>query len=285
MALTIYLAGRMDNYGPDDWRANIVAGFEDVGFESYHKAANGGYKSVDWPILQHAIAGEHHYSGPYYMNCDHGCTISATDHGNGLSKSGCLFDIIDDGRMHINKLCMQAINNSDVVFAWVKDDQAYGTLFEVGYAVALGKTVVWCSPVNFEYSNELWFAKMASTQCVTSYSNDDPVGAFFRWITPISKGANSGVYLFRCGDFCKIGVSNDIMKRLQQLRTSNPVHIEHVHTIHCAKDDMLRLEKYLHERYNSKRVRGEWFSLSDEDVAEIRRIVPSHPVDTKGVWS
>jgi hypothetical protein len=39
-----------------------------------------------------------------------------------------------------------------------------------------------------------------------------------------------------------------------------------------ASGDYDRAERYLYERYASKRVRGEWFDLSEEEVAEIKTI-------------
>lgn len=68
----------------------------------------------------------------------------------------------------------------------------------------------------------------------------------------------------------KIGYSVDPQNRIKHFDTQMPVKVEIVHTIQT--DDMRRLEKKLHERFESQRVTGEWFDLGEDDVGFITSI-------------
>lgn len=79
------------------------------------------------------------------------------------------------------------------------------------------------------------------------------------------------VYLLQSGSQYKIGFSkNHPRKRVRQLRTGSPFP---VFVIHWIKTEFYRrVEKQLHHRFHEKRGEGEWFALSDEDVAHIRSL-------------
>ena len=62
----------------------------------------------------------------------------------------------------------------------------------------------------------------------------------------------------------KIGRAVDVNKRVRSLEVANP-NLSIVITI--EKD----VEKELHNKYSSKRIKSEWFKLSKEDVDEIKR--------------
>jgi len=62
----------------------------------------------------------------------------------------------------------------------------------------------------------------------------------------------------------KIGRSKDYKRRLENLRTMSPVNIKLLFTI--KTDDMAKLEKDLHNRFQEKRVKGEWFRLSGQEI-------------------
>ncbi len=67
----------------------------------------------------------------------------------------------------------------------------------------------------------------------------------------------------------KIGWTSNITQRMSMLETAAPYGMTLLGTIvtQTAKD----LEKHLHVKYASKRLRGEWFDISKEDVEkEIR---------------
>ena len=149
--------------------------------------------SYRWPVLRRSIFNHHNYTGPFFISCNHGCAhgdnlhgvaavdLSSEKHKRYLTnaelddwpvdhlltierdergffvrtyKGGC---IGEDGlrQERVVALCQEAIRQSDVVFAWLDQEDAYGTLVELGYAKALQKQVWIAGPRVFP---ELWFA-------------------------------------------------------------------------------------------------------------------------------
>jgi len=68
----------------------------------------------------------------------------------------------------------------------------------------------------------------------------------------------------------KIGVTINLKKRLNQLGTKMPFKLETITKIRSK--DIYKLEEKLHCRFENKRINGEWFNLSNEDVEYIRGI-------------
>ena len=81
------------------------------------------------------------------------------------------------------------------------------------------------------------------------------------------------VYLFRCGDRYKIGVSSNVKRRLKQL-DNRPYPVELVVCSDVMKH-ALDAEKSLHEMYGDMRLSGEWFDFDDETAEEAERIIKS----------
>lgn len=79
----------------------------------------------------------------------------------------------------------------------------------------------------------------------------------------------------------KIGITNNLIKRERELRNTNP---SFVMLLDFSVEDAKKLESELHTKYASKRVSGEWFELSAEDVVNIARsIIPDHPVQAETI--
>lgn len=76
------------------------------------------------------------------------------------------------------------------------------------------------------------------------------------------------IYFIRCGAYCKIGVADNISRRLSQLQTGNPIKLD-VITVYQL-DDAEYVEKLLHGDYNGNRELGEWFLLSDIDIVKAK---------------
>lgn len=86
------------------------------------------------------------------------------------------------------------------------------------------------------------------------------------------------VYVIRDIDvtgFYKIGRTNDPYVRLSAFEVKLPFQIEIVTVLSC--NNAMLMEKQLHDRYALKRVRGEWFQLSDEDVQSIKQLGQGQP--------
>jgi hypothetical protein len=65
--------------------------------------------------------------------------------------------------------------------------------------------------------------------------------------------------------FIKIGFSTQPATREATLQSEEP----EIEFIHIAKGSM-RDEQDLHRRFENKRMRGEWFELSEDDIAQIK---------------
>lgn len=65
----------------------------------------------------------------------------------------------------------------------------------------------------------------------------------------------------------KIGKAVDVQQRLSVLNTGSPYELEIVAVI--PSSNMRKLENELHRKFAAKRVRREWFELSDEDISEV----------------
>ena len=75
------------------------------------------------------------------------------------------------------------------------------------------------------------------------------------------------VYIMQCGEFFKIGMSNNPERRRDHIQTSNPLKVQ----IIAQKDvpDDKALESELHKKYEDYHIRGEWFAMRIDLVNEI----------------
>ena len=89
--------------------------------------------------------------------------------------------------------------------------------------------------------------------------------AFRYWITK----KEGHVYLLRCQTYFKIGVAKNVEERLQAHQISNPYPIIYIGKFWCL--NAKKSEAYLHQKFNNKRVRGEWYLLDLEDVKKIQK--------------
>lgn len=73
------------------------------------------------------------------------------------------------------------------------------------------------------------------------------------------------VYLLRSGEFFKIGWTHTLVQRIDDLQNGLPEPAELVHVIRTV--DPRGVEALWHRRFAARRVKGEWFRLTPEDVA------------------
>ena len=75
---------------------------------------------------------------------------------------------------------------------------------------------------------------------------------------------NGFVYLLIFGQEYKIGCSNNVERRFRELKTQMPYEGKIIHSI--ATGDPEGIEAYWHKYFKEKRLKGEWFKLSETDV-------------------
>ena len=81
------------------------------------------------------------------------------------------------------------------------------------------------------------------------------------------------VYLLECGGFYKIGKAKGLDNRISQLEILVPFPTNLVCAIETR--DRHEEEKFWHDYYQSYRIKGEWFRLSDKDVSYFRALSES----------
>jgi len=77
------------------------------------------------------------------------------------------------------------------------------------------------------------------------------------------------VYLLKHDKVYKIGKSIDASRRYKDIKIQMPYQTEEIHTIET--DDPSGIEAYWHNRFKDKRLEGEWFRLSADDVKAFKK--------------
>lgn len=151
----VYLAGKIRRHDP--YRSAIIRRHRSATIDAY------GDHVSQWPILDDHIDLEDRtyklgYTGPFTMSCDHGC-FHAAKHAYG---EGCCAPI-DNTKLAVMDLCLNAIVATDLVFAWIDTEDCYGTINEIGFAHAHGKPILIAGPTLYK---ELWFTYNQATRCL-----------------------------------------------------------------------------------------------------------------------
>ena len=171
--MRVYLAGKI---AASDWRHAIVG--------SALRLADG---NADWRTQEIAF-DRNTYVGPFFSGCDHGCSHSLGEHGITLGQceadrgdaypereneivgmrqerrfkapaqdiaSGENSDVNHRRAMLVDK-CKKAIDSAGLVFCWLDDATAHGSIWEMGYAIGRGVQVFVGLPAELDAS-DLWF--------------------------------------------------------------------------------------------------------------------------------
>jgi Superinfection immunity protein/Meiotically up-regulated gene 113 len=77
------------------------------------------------------------------------------------------------------------------------------------------------------------------------------------------------IYMLQAGNCFKIGKATKLDRRIYQLKIQLPYKVELVHAIQT--DDIDHAEQHWHMRFESKRMNGEWFELTANDVREFKQ--------------
>jgi len=176
--------------------------------------------------------------------------------------------------------CKGQIANCDAMFVWLNTLEAFGTLAEMGYAHAIGKPIfvgiesgefadveaseldftlsmtathhgVYSSPKELWEVVKYWFGhgkqmpkRITRKRNVIVLPGEEvnPDDCFVYLVREIQSGR------------LKIGTTQDLAKRLDQLQTGNPDDLEVVAWVKGSYS----VEAMLHEKFSYTKVRGEW---------------------------
>lgn len=154
--LNVYLAGRIKK---NDWRDAIV---------QQHTAE-------DWRKTQSVEMSDGILcTGPFYIRCDHGCGHGDNQHGAGANGT---YDCVDFvSQEEVFQKALAGIQACDLFYVWVGLDfaEAFGTLFEIGFARALGKRIVVAKHPD-ACVNDQWFALSSAETTVVA---EDPIEGY-----------------------------------------------------------------------------------------------------------
>jgi predicted DNA-binding antitoxin AbrB/MazE fold protein len=85
------------------------------------------------------------------------------------------------------------------------------------------------------------------------------------------------LYLVKADKYYKIGITKSPVSRLSDLMTLPPFEGE---VLKCVMVDKAEdREKYLHKKYDDKRVNGEWFVLSDREIENTLKYIDLHALE------
>jgi len=120
----------------------------------------------------------------------------------------------------------------------------------------------WIDALREWISGKSEFADVAAMLPAPTPATNSPVSV-------TTKPTEGHVYLIKSGDFYKIGRSDELERRVKEIRIALPNAATLVHSIRT--DDPPGIEAYWHRRFAAQRANGEWFKLAAADVAAFRR--------------
>lgn len=177
----VYMAGKIQS---NDWRHNLVKNLRD--YNPYSQYLSELEKSNLKPLF---INDNFIYTGPFFIGCDHSCYHGPNSHGRGASmigNVGCDFEL-NEGRKQVFDRCKTNIQDSDYIFCYLESADAYGTLWEIGYAKAIGKKIFMATnkkAIRENWYDDLWFSRCSVDVDIIS---KDETEAFDKFIDYVSK--------------------------------------------------------------------------------------------------
>jgi hypothetical protein len=141
----------------------------------------------------------------------------------------------------------------------ISDFPSHSTFERLGKKYEKAQKIIQFCDGRPEYANVVQICKTISQSSVRKMA--DPL--------KVDRSDWGYVYLIKSGANWKIGKSNHPGRRESELSIQLPEKAELIHEIQT--DDPFGIESYWHKRFAEKRLNGEWFNLSPEDVAAFKR--------------
>lgn len=161
---SVYMAGKI---GIDDWRHRLLS------INNRSDILRNAKHDFVFKANNHLL----NYCGPFFVSCDHCCYHGENSHGWGLEQATCEGGNVDDDnwistsamintheiytRQAVKTACLESIKKCDFVYSYIDKNDCYGTILEIGYALALGKPCLVCFE-NKYLKDEIWFVSEAA---------------------------------------------------------------------------------------------------------------------------
>lgn len=95
----------------------------------------------------------------------------------------------------------------------------------------------------------------------------EPGQAAFKWSDYQRKSAT--LYILKCGEYLKIGITRDMDKRLKQIDAANPMPVVKIATKTVPLAGVAFAEAWLHRELQESRVKGEWFAIDEKTALSL----------------
>lgn len=135
-------------------------------------------------------------------------------------------------------------------------------------------------PFYLEVPDDVITAANEGRAAYEAYNGGHSTSSFYKAGKQLRRPDREGcVYVISAGPYYKIGRAKIVSKRLAVVEPLLPFKTELLFCI--ATDDMIILERQLHERFADKRSNGEWFTLDQEDIEYIKALMPEEGEDAR----
>lgn len=138
---------------------------------------------LPWPVRKKVVLDTHDYTGPYRQIVIDDHEAEHLGYFHRITAAGQHGQFYEGEQKVIVDRCKQAIDDSDIIFAFINSQDCFGTICEIGYAAGKGKFII--VAVGIEYfgnvnpcymgqvnTPELWFACKMAQICQYQQSNE-----------------------------------------------------------------------------------------------------------------
>jgi len=101
-----------------------------------------------------------------------------------------------------------------------------------------------------------------------TYAHIDIAVEFEKWLKTARYNFPDGIYIIKTNEFYKIGITNNIKRRIKEIEALNPFKIELI--LYKKLLYSKTVEAFLHAEFRDKNIKGEWFNLSELDLMFIK---------------
>ena len=128
--------------------------------------------------------------------------------------------------------------------------------------------------INFTQQDHENIAKLFDYNDLTKKDRQKAINNFKKLLE--SNDAPRYLYVIRClpYNYYKIGITNDLDKRLKNHQTGCPFDLKMIFAVEADMEDFLGreityIEGFFRRNYKNSIVRGEWFELTEQEISDM----------------